>query len=56
MNDELKSSVHALENVLRSTLVVDDYVDFETLKKPEVISDFDPGSLAVPISLPSRRD
>jgi len=45
-NEELESDVAALEHLLVSTLDVDDYLDFETLKQEPDISPFQPGELA----------
>ncbi len=48
LNENLADDVAALERILRDTLDVNDFLDFESLK--EVISQppFDPGPLGIP--------
>ena len=47
MNAELQAQNDELERLLRATLDVDDYLDFETLKAEPEIPPFQPGALAV---------
>ena len=47
MNAELQARNDELERLLRATLDVDDYLDFETLKIEPEIPPFQPGALAV---------
>jgi restriction system protein len=46
MNEALAADVATLESLLRQTLDVDDYLDFEALKQTPVIPPFRPGDLA----------
>jgi restriction system protein len=47
MNEEVAGEVETLEFLLRATLDVDDYLDFETLKRLPVVPTFEPGALAI---------
>jgi restriction system protein len=52
LNQDLADDVAALESLLRDSLAVDDFLDFETLKRAAPMPDFVPGSLAVPVPTP----
>jgi restriction system protein len=60
MNEKVAGEVEGLESLLRATLDVDDYLDFETLKRLPVVPKFEPGALAdaelptAPFSPPSQ--
>jgi len=56
MNEELAAEVASLEGLLASTLDVDDYLDFETLKDELDVPPFQPGALAVALSPPLLND
>ncbi len=45
LDSELASHRESLENVLESTLSVDDYLDLDALKQPAFVPQFDPGEL-----------
>lgn len=47
-NEALERQVAELETLLAASLPIDDYLDFESLKTTPDITEFDPGSLAVP--------
>lgn len=47
MNERLDTLVADLEQLLRSTLSIDDYIDFEALKEEPELPPFQPGALAV---------
>jgi restriction system protein len=51
-NADLVAAVTELENLLKATLDVDDYVDFESLKRQAVHPPFEPGALATPLPQP----
>jgi restriction system protein len=51
-NADLQARVEELENLLSSTLAVDDYVDLRRLRKKAVHPPFDPGELARSAPLP----
>lgn len=55
-NNALERAVDDLQNILNSTLSVDDFLDFECLKEPEVAPRFDPGDLGNPIEMPDKAD
>lgn len=55
-NQELENDVAALELLLRDTLSVDDFLDFETLKEAVPIPVFAPGKLATPERPPDPTD
>lgn len=46
MNEELEGKNQGLESLLRATLDVDDYLDFEELKEEPELPPFQPGALA----------
>jgi restriction system protein len=52
MNERLEQDVGELQHLLLSTLEVDDYLDFESLKRRATIEEFDPGPLGVPEPAP----
>jgi len=52
MNASVAADVEALEGLLRTTLDVDDYLDFETLRVEPEIPLFQPGSLATAAAAP----
>ena len=52
MNALLERDVERLEGLLRATLDVDDFLDFETLKVEPEIPPFQPGALATPTPAP----
>ena len=47
MNEQLDADVEELENLLATTLEVDDFLDFEVLKESPRVPEFDPGALSV---------
>jgi hypothetical protein len=47
MNEALTAGVATIESLLRQTLDVDDYLDFEALKQSPVLPPFRPGHLAL---------
>ncbi|MGD0019040.1 MAG: restriction endonuclease [Candidatus Limnocylindrales bacterium] len=49
---ELASRIESLENILKATLAVDDYIDLDTLKQHPAIPPFAPGLLGQPIPRP----
>ncbi|NUT53182.1 MAG: restriction endonuclease [Saccharothrix sp.] len=51
-NADLVATVSELEGLLSATLEVDDYLDFESLKKQATHPPFEPGALAVPLPRP----
>jgi restriction system protein len=51
-NADLQSTVADLEQLLAATLDVDDYLDFDSLKKADDHPAFDPGPLATPLVRP----
>jgi restriction system protein len=48
MNEQIAGEIESLESLLRETLDVDDYLDFETLKRLPELPKFDPAALATP--------
>lgn len=52
MNAKLTADVEGLERLLRATLDVDDYLDFESLRVEPTIPAFQSGSLATPSEAP----
>lgn len=51
-NADLEEDVAALGALLRDTLTVDDFLDFDSLKEAAPLPVFDPGTLAVPLPPP----
>jgi restriction system protein len=51
-NEQLNASVADLQNLLANTLMVDDYLDFDALKKTTMVPDFEGGELEVPKPIP----
>src|SRR6266536_2890235 len=54
LNQALEQRVTALQSVLTATLGVDDYLDFERLKKRVRAPSFSPGPLAQPEPAPDE--
>ena len=54
MVEDLNGRIEDLEGVLKATLALDDYIDFETLKQKTKIPPFNPGPLGQPILGPYR--
>jgi restriction system protein len=54
MVEDLSGRIEDLEGILKATLTVDDYIDFETLKQKTKIPPFNPGPLGQPIPAPYR--
>lgn len=54
-NADLQSRLDALDNLLRTTLAVDDHIDLERLKKTVRYPEFQPGELATPLRAPDWR-
>ena len=52
-NAHLRSHLDELDNLLLSTLAVDDHIDLDRFKKPLVVPEFDPGPLGRPLPEPS---
>jgi restriction system protein len=52
MNAELAAHWHALDSLLDATLIVDDVIDLDRLKKETQLKNFDPGALANPARRP----
>jgi restriction system protein len=52
LNERLDADVVALDGLLRDTLAVDDFLDFESLKEAAPRPQFTPGALAVPRTPP----
>ena len=46
-NEQIQQEVEGLENILKATLSVDDYLDLDLLKQTPQIPHFDPGYLSV---------
>ncbi len=56
MNERLAETTAALGGLLTTTLTVDDYIDFESLKEVVAIAPFAPGALSVEEKAPDARD
>lgn len=56
LNDGLAAHIAALDGLLRETLAVDDFLDFESLKEAVPRPQFTPGGLAVPEPPPDPAD
>jgi restriction system protein len=55
LNDQIEASLQELGGLLTATLSVDDYLDFEALKRPESFPPFDPGELGSPNPPPTQK-
>jgi restriction system protein len=51
-NADLQARLDELDGLLAATLAIDDYIDFDRLKKKPVHPPFNPGSLGVPVPPP----
>jgi restriction system protein len=56
LNESLAADIAALDGLLRDTLAVDDFLDFESLKEEVPRPPFAPGALGVPEPLPDPAD
>ncbi len=56
MNEELQESVEELDSILRDTLGVDDYLDFDDLKDELKLPPFAPGNLGIAEPIPRDED
>jgi len=56
LNERLAADIAELDGLFRSTLKVDDSLDFESLKEAAPRPQFEPGALAVPAPLPDPAD
>ncbi|MEE6263974.1 restriction endonuclease [Plantactinospora sonchi] len=54
-NANLQSQLDELDNLLRTTLAIDDHIELERLKKQSTYPPFDPGDLGVPVKAPDWR-
>lgn len=54
-NANLQSQLDELDNLLHTTLAIDDHIDLERLKKTSTYPPFDPGDLGVPAKAPDWR-
>ncbi len=52
-NADLRGRLDELDNLLLSTLGVDDHIDLDLFKKPLAVPEFDPGPLGRPLPEPS---
>jgi restriction system protein len=52
LNESLAAGISDLEGLLSSSLAVDDFLDFESLKEAVPLPQFEPGALAVPVPPP----
>jgi restriction system protein len=52
LNEDLAADIAGLDTILRDTLAVDDFLDFESLKEAAPRPAFAPGALSVPEPLP----
>jgi len=56
MTADVEAEVAALQGILAATLIVDDFVDFQTLKVEPDIPPFQPGALAVAEPMPTEAE
>jgi restriction system protein len=56
LNESLMFDVRGLQTLLRQSLAVDDFLDFETLKDATPLPGWEPGDLATPIPPPDQWD
>jgi len=54
-NADLRSRLDELDNLLHTTLAIDDHIDLERLKKTPTYPPFEPGELGVPLKAPDWR-